>query len=530
MARAGWQLRASDVEFKGRGAIFFWEGGVEIGSLTLPLPRASKGGLLKGRIRNVFPEKTSENFIGVEVNGVPLHKLGFGENAQLCVRLAPGDVFTIEEAYSQIMLDHLEFECDDDVFVQGETKGDARNRDLRCDVGTKVRVGWAGCGGKHEWHDGTVDEVLDEGYALVRFAEGGGRQRFAASQLALADQGSGSARCSDFEFERKRVGVMILADKTFQSKFQSQIQTHRCFTQRRGYDLWLLDGSEFKACRRYRDLGSFFFQKHCVVSEFLGTQAPGYVVAVVDADVVAVVLDRGLEEWARHDADVQFYERVTGEEIAAGNYIARNTPFARKFLMDWANWIDRRPKGYSSEDNGAIHLHVAKTMQLVGVERCEQMFASLVALSDNLNPYFDYVKCVKGLIGPPRRWQVSGGGVITVWPRLHFFVVDGVFTHHEAANSVGPVMHHGLKLKTDVKDFYFSNVDACELSEKYLESDQHFGFHVLRMARLYPHLYPPGAKCSQCVERCMRTLSCPPLGNDEAPVPQRTCSGKPDCR
>jgi hypothetical protein len=36
--------------------------------------------------------------------------------------------------------------------------------------------------------------------------------------------------------------------------------------------------------------------------------------------------------------------------------MVRNTPFARDFLMRWAEYYDQRPSGFSSADNGAIQL------------------------------------------------------------------------------------------------------------------------------------------------------------------------------
>lgn len=41
-----------------------------------------------------------------------------------------------------------------------------------------------------------------------------------------------------------------------------------------------------------------------------------------------------------------------------GNYMVRNTPFARDFLMRWAQYYDEKPSGFSSSDNGAIQLVV----------------------------------------------------------------------------------------------------------------------------------------------------------------------------
>merc|ERR1712178_262505 len=98
--------------------------------------------------------------------------------------------------------------------------------------------------------------------------------------------------------------------------------------------------------------------------------------------------ERGLEQWALSGGDLQLYERVTALEIAAGNYIAKNTPWARKWLMDWALRYDKIPKGYSSADNGAVHLHLLDTLELKHRQSCQKKYDKLVAPVTNLGPYF----------------------------------------------------------------------------------------------------------------------------------------------
>ena len=44
------------------------------------------------------------------------------------------------------------------------------------------------------------------------------------------------------------------------------------------------------------------------------------------------------------------------DQVMAGAYMARNTEKARKFMTQWDILNDRKPPGFASADNGAIHL------------------------------------------------------------------------------------------------------------------------------------------------------------------------------
>ena len=63
---------------------------------------------------------------------------------------------------------------------------------------------------------------------------------------------------------------------------------------------------------------------------------------------------------------------------ASGNYMVRNTPFSRDFLMRWAKYYDRRPKGFSSADNGAIQL-VAPGLRIITPHECMQSLGTVAS-------------------------------------------------------------------------------------------------------------------------------------------------------
>merc|ERR1712151_1415540 len=118
----------------------------------------------------------------------------------------------------------------------------------------------------------------------------------------------GAAKCSHFPFQRKRIGLVQVADGLFLDRFSTHFKGQRCYAQARGYDFWLLDIRSWPACHKYSIWGaSMFFEKHCIVRAFLELQYPGYTAIVIDTDVVPAVFERGVEEWLRTDTDVHFY-------------------------------------------------------------------------------------------------------------------------------------------------------------------------------------------------------------------------------
>lgn len=109
-------------------------------------------------------------------------------------------------------------------------------------------------------------------------------------------------------------------------------------------------------------------------------------VFVFDADVAPYRTHVSLNHWLEFEEDLIFYDRTWNTEIMAGNYMAKNTNASQNFLMRWANYEFQAPSGFSSADNGAIHLHLVRALGLEPFQNgtCAQLYDNLTALVTDL--------------------------------------------------------------------------------------------------------------------------------------------------
>lgn len=276
------------------------------------------------------------------------------------------------------------------------------------------------------------------------------------------------------------VAIAIVSDSHFSSKFRTQARSIECYATLHGYEFFLLDPAEV-APICHTNHKEFFFRKHCTIAQWLLTRPAHSFVVVVDGDVVAGTANRSLDAWLRYDFDLAFYERSWNFEVMSGNYVVRNTKFSRLFLQHWASYEYIVPRGFSSADNGAIHLALLHALAIQGRQRCRDLYCRLEADVTDLEPYYHFVACTKRLLGPARTYHAyepthvrkkendskNPAGTIVIFPRLFGFAVDARVHGYTKLRNLHP-LHHGIK-SDDWKSEYIdhgdrgSNSTGCRL-------------------------------------------------------------------
>ena len=189
-----------------------------------------------------------------------------------------------------------------------------------------------------------------------------------------------------------RIGVLIVADPNAQAQYARTIRTMSSYTLLNGYDLvvwdpWAPNSINDEDCRVFTHL---FFKRHCIAHELLDYYD---ILAAIDADVAAVGFGKRIEALFRPGVQVVHEERFHNGEVHAGAYAVRKGTFAKEYLMQWASFETRLPKGFNNGDNGALHLHLLTTLwgpTNSSVQRCGGIWDA----AKDLQGYDSYVGCI----------------------------------------------------------------------------------------------------------------------------------------
>uniref|UniRef100_A0A1I7SE62 Hexosyltransferase n=1 Tax=Bursaphelenchus xylophilus TaxID=6326 RepID=A0A1I7SE62_BURXY len=210
----------------------------------------------------------------------------------------------------------------------------------------------------------------------------------------------------------------------------------RCYLKGTNYTLFYVDLSNDPEVRRYCTHENVFFRKHCAASVYLSKTDW---MLVLDADTAVVNPNHCIEEYIDPRVDLVFYERFFNWEITAGNYLVKNTDFARRFLRQWADYEYNLPDGgFHGYDNGAIHIHVLRTVLPKAVDETEAC-QTLWANASDYDTYLAYVTCVKFMLGAVRVFPP----MLRILKRGHGMARDGVLTNEEFCEA--DFMLHGYK-------------------------------------------------------------------------------------
>ncbi|CAN8067531.1 unnamed protein product [Agarophyton chilense] len=344
---------------------------------------------------------------------------------------------------------------------------------------------------------------------------------------------------ADSLITQSRVTLVLVSDRKHHVKYASQERSIACYAETHGYDFASLE-PRIHAPTCYNTYQMIQFQKPCTVGKWLLNQPEDSRAVVFDGDVIGGTSNSSLRQWIENPYDLTydlaFYERSWNFEVASGNYIVRNTPFSRLFLHHWASFETIHPKGYASTDNGAIHLAIVDALALKGRQRCRDLYRALEAPVTNLQPYFEFVACVKALLGPPRVYEASKptlltkkgrkiaedsnvAGIIVIFPRLFGFVVDSVVHGLLGANRLHP-FHHGWKTDEWQERYLgfkerekgarctpFSTnktLSPEKMAEKLEASDKYY-------VHLTGHDFSIVPRWLHVDEDCFKNLWCPPL-------------------
>lgn len=261
------------------------------------------------------------------------------------------------------------------------------------------------------------------------------------------------------EPHRQNKHIVSVSDSTFQKKYKAQMETVECYAEKHDISFHYLNVENIKNCSNIR---GFFFKKHCRVSHFLETVPDDDIVFVFDGDVIVKSDDLNMKlSIHEFQNDIVFYQRCWSKEIAAGNYIVKNSPQVRQFLHQWSMWFSRQPSGFSSADNGAIHLQILKS--LYGTSsgkylKCLEMYNNLASSVNNLTSYWNFVACARKSI--PFNTSISriGGLKISLLHPKHSWIHDNVCNKIYVDKS--PFIH-GIKKEYDIKKHFYGRV-YCE--------------------------------------------------------------------
>jgi len=226
------------------------------------------------------------------------------------------------------------------------------------------------------------------------------------------------------------------------------MQSMRCYVQMRGYSLYeFIDdiGSLGHECEKMKK--NFLAQRHCLTAQLLLKY--DYVI-FIDGDSGVINPYRCFEEYINPNVSLHFLPRLRTGEVQSGHYIAKNTSFSRKFLLELAREIYIK-----NNEQPAIHNGIYRTV-LNDTER--------QACLKVKQRYWLYVGCIVGSI---RKRSNALGDKVQIYSRGQSFVRDAEASDFFWSHS--DFLLHALKPHYD--DMYGRHADDVMFNRRLRDSD-----------------------------------------------------------
>ncbi|CAJ0586639.1 unnamed protein product, partial [Mesorhabditis spiculigera] len=241
-----------------------------------------------------------------------------------------------------------------------------------------------------------------------------------------------------------RVKVFIGArEESFKEHYHVAHQTLKCYLKGADYELLLVDiyndPRVTSKCSHHHDI---MYHRHCALLQYLNETDW---MLVMDADTGVVNPAHCIEEFIDPRVDFIFYERFFNLEVMAGNWLVRNTPFARRVIQDWANWEFRRPNlPFGTNDNCILHMvileHLYNETAPQAVQMCDRIWRA------HSKDYWSYIGslvfCAKTMFGANRFWP----GKFKIQPKGQGFARDAFLTNQRFTDR--DFLFHGWKQMT----------------------------------------------------------------------------------
>uniref|UniRef100_A0A0R3S516 Nucleotid_trans domain-containing protein n=1 Tax=Elaeophora elaphi TaxID=1147741 RepID=A0A0R3S516_9BILA len=123
--------------------------------------------------------------------------------------------------------------------------------------------------------------------------------------------------------EIKIAVVTILNDLSNINEYQLAMRTFQCYCIYQRYEWIVIDVSRNDTLKLLCPQNQFFFQRHCVIAQFLEENNFDYVL-FIDSDMGVINPKRRIEEYIMDNKDIIFYNRIWNFEVMAGSYLAKS--------------------------------------------------------------------------------------------------------------------------------------------------------------------------------------------------------------